>query len=153
MDYKPRHAQPFTLAEAARLDPPTITEGSNSHLGIFVRHGMNDAIIFVVEIARLQNSLQHLERTQDELRQCIQEAAVPDADFLDAIKENQDVIGSQEERITILKMALIEKGIILPGSHHDARSQQRSSRPAADPLRSEPVSHAALQDDEGGIIL
>lgn len=31
MDYRPRYAQPFTLAEAVGMDVPIITEGSQAY--------------------------------------------------------------------------------------------------------------------------
>ncbi|KAJ7908255.1 hypothetical protein B0H13DRAFT_1474647, partial [Mycena leptocephala] len=98
MEYKPRYAQPFTLAEARLLDVETITE----------------------EIARLQNSLQRLGETQDMLREhvaSIQPGEEVDPEIAKAIEENETVIGSQSERISILKIALADKGIIA-GSHY-----------------------------------
>ncbi|KAH9844263.1 uncharacterized protein C8Q71DRAFT_852765 [Rhodofomes roseus] len=116
MDYRPRYPQPFTLQEAIALDVPVITE----------------------EIARLQNSLQHLRRTQNEL-QAASDAA-PDPEFTKAIEENDLVIGSQEERISILKMALTEKGILM-GSHYDLNPTQQ-------PTGRGDASHSAAQQVE-----
>jgi len=95
MDYKPQYPQPFTLAQARALDVSVISE----------------------EISRLQNSLKHLKETQDLLEAELR-TKLPDADITQAFEENRAVIGSQEERIAILKMAISEKGII-PGSHYD----------------------------------
>jgi len=100
MDYKPRYAQPFTLAEARLLDVQTITE----------------------EIARLQNSLQRLHETQKMLREhvtSIQPGEEVDQEITKAIEENETVIGSQSERISILKMALADTMGIVAGSHYD----------------------------------
>ncbi|KAJ7665521.1 hypothetical protein B0H17DRAFT_1090788 [Mycena rosella] len=99
MDYTPRYTQPFTLAEARLLDVETITE----------------------EIARLQNSLRLLGETQEMLREhvaSIQPGEAVDGEITKAIEENETVIGSQSERISILKMALSDKGISA-GSHYD----------------------------------
>jgi len=96
MEYKPRFAQPFTLTEAIQFDVSLITE----------------------EIARLQNSLQLLRQTQELLREHAATEPEVDVEISKAIEENEVVIGSQEERIGILKMALSEKGIIA-GSHYD----------------------------------
>ncbi|KAJ7228569.1 hypothetical protein GGX14DRAFT_341468, partial [Mycena pura] len=100
MEYKPRYAQPFTLSDARLLGVETITE----------------------EIARLQNSLQRLDETQKFLREHVSSAQVAagevDSEITKALEENQTVIGSQSERISILKMALADKGI-LAGSHYD----------------------------------
>ncbi|OCH92950.1 hypothetical protein OBBRIDRAFT_772640 [Obba rivulosa] len=103
MEYTPRYPQPFTLQEAVQLDVSVITE----------------------EIARLQNSLEHLKKTQQGLREALEASADPE--FADAIGENEDVIGSQEERISILKMALAEKGIVI-GSHYDIQTTNASQR-------------------------
>lgn len=93
MEYKPKFSQPFTLQEASALDVAIISE----------------------EIARLQNSLKHLRETQKNL------SSDPDAiddEISLALEENKVVIGSQEERISILRMALAKKGV-LAGSHYD----------------------------------
>ncbi|KAI0036820.1 hypothetical protein K488DRAFT_28159, partial [Vararia minispora EC-137] len=99
--FTPRYAQPFTLTEAIALDTTVITD----------------------EIARLQNSLKHLEETQELLRQHISEIAECDMDVEAAARENEETmfvrpVGSQKERIAMLKLALIEKGVILPSSHY-----------------------------------
>ncbi|KAJ7276497.1 hypothetical protein B0H12DRAFT_1085700 [Mycena haematopus] len=99
MDYKPRYPQPFSLGEAKLLDVETITE----------------------EIARLQNSLQRLGETQSMLREhvaAMQPSEEVDPEITKAIEENETVIGSQSERISMLKMALLDKGIVA-GSHYD----------------------------------
>lgn len=46
-----------------------------------------------LEITRLQNSLKHLEQTQDELREY--NSAAPDPDFVQAIEENEVVMWVQ----------------------------------------------------------
>ncbi|KAH9853515.1 hypothetical protein C2E23DRAFT_728423 [Lenzites betulinus] len=98
MEYRPRYAQPFTLEEARLLAVPIISE----------------------EISRLQNSLLHLQRTQDELRDAL--ATSPgDTDLTQAFEENEDVIGSQKERITILRMVLVEKGVPM-SAHYDLQA-------------------------------
>ncbi|KIP10721.1 hypothetical protein PHLGIDRAFT_47858, partial [Phlebiopsis gigantea 11061_1 CR5-6] len=87
MEYSPRYPQPFTISQAVGLDVGMITE----------------------EIARLQNSLAYLRSTQAQLKEVNDES--PDPEFTKAMEENDDVIGSQEERISMLKIALTEKGI------------------------------------------
>ncbi|KII95119.1 hypothetical protein PLICRDRAFT_75166, partial [Plicaturopsis crispa FD-325 SS-3] len=90
MNYTPRYAQPFTLEQAILLDVPVITE----------------------EIARLENSLARLKSTQEMLREHLSmEESEPDPELSEALAENELVIGSQEERIGILKIALTHKGI------------------------------------------
>ncbi|KAI9001054.1 hypothetical protein BD414DRAFT_473469 [Trametes punicea] len=109
MEYMPRYAQPFTLEEARQLAVPIISE----------------------EITRLQNSLTHLQRTQDELRDALS-TSPDDSDFTQAFEENEVVIGSQRERITILRMVLVEKGVPM-NAHYDLppRSQGGQTHAAA----------------------
>jgi len=145
MDFTPRYNQPFTLGEAIQLDISVITE----------------------EISRLHNSLLHLRRTQAELQAAAE--AEPDPEFTKAIEENEVVIGSQEERISILRMALTERGVRM-GSHydinpatsngHDLPTSNRSettTTPAVVHLNGTSATNAPLQtsisDDEGGIHL
>ncbi|KAI0347248.1 hypothetical protein BDW22DRAFT_1351641 [Trametopsis cervina] len=145
MDYTPRYPQPFTLGEAVHLDVPVISE----------------------EIARLENSLAHLQDTQTQLREANEES--PDPEFEKAIQENEDVIGSQEERISMLRMALSAKGV--PVSFHTSIGTAGvSSGPqggdegsvSTEPPRSPPAamadtaatgSHDIVIDEDGGIDL
>ncbi|KAI0774232.1 hypothetical protein C8Q74DRAFT_1368732 [Fomes fomentarius] len=69
MEYKPRYSQPFTLDEARQLAVPIIAE----------------------EISRLQNSLAHLRRTQDELKDALT-TSTGDIDLTQAFEENELVI-------------------------------------------------------------
>ncbi|PIL37109.1 hypothetical protein GSI_00801 [Ganoderma sinense ZZ0214-1] len=69
MEYIPRYSQPFTLQEARQLAVPIITE----------------------EISRLQNSLAHLQKTQDELKEALS-TAPGDADLTEAFEENEIVM-------------------------------------------------------------
>ncbi|TFK91495.1 hypothetical protein K466DRAFT_467086, partial [Polyporus arcularius HHB13444] len=101
MEYKPRYSQPFTLEEARLLAVPIITE----------------------EISRLQNSLSHLQRTQEELKEALT-TAPGDPDLTEAFEENEVVIGSQNERITMLQIVLNEKGVRM-GAHYDVQGTPR----------------------------
>ncbi|KAI0375593.1 hypothetical protein BV20DRAFT_984383 [Pilatotrama ljubarskyi] len=106
MEYRPRYSQPFTLEEARQLAVPIITE----------------------EISRLQNSLAHLDRTQRELEDAL--TTTPgDTDLEQAFEENEIVIGSQKERITILRMVLVEKGVPM-SAHYDLQPPARVSQNA-----------------------
>lgn len=94
------------------------------------------------EITRLQNSLKHLRETQRILSSHVKDSDdTVDADILLALDENKVVMyvrrqpashskltlqensGSQEERISILRMALAKKGI-LAGGHYDLPIQE-----------------------------
>ncbi|KAJ7047267.1 hypothetical protein C8F04DRAFT_1246947 [Mycena alexandri] len=128
MDYKPRFAQPFTLSEARLLDVETVTE----------------------EIARLQNSLQHLGDTQETLREyvaSVQPGEEVDRDITKAIEENETVIGSQSERISILKMALADMGIVA-GSHYDIAPPRPRVAVTATSTAQTPA-----REDDGGVDL
>ncbi|KIM90879.1 hypothetical protein PILCRDRAFT_811373 [Piloderma croceum F 1598] len=105
MDYTPRHPQPFTLEQAILLDVAVLSE----------------------EITRLQNSLQHLKGTQEELRQHVATSSSPDPDFIEAILENEEVIGSQEERVVILRLALAHKGASTNSGHYDLTPSRSSA--------------------------
>jgi len=135
MDYKPRYPQPFTLAEAAALDVSVISE----------------------EISRLENSLKYLSETQEVLKAALAETTEsPDAEIAEALEENRVVMGSQEERITILKMAITEKGII-PGSHYDLApiSQPLITQPTASHTTTSPSAALAIDSsiEEDGVYL
>ncbi|KAI9063289.1 hypothetical protein FKP32DRAFT_1666693 [Trametes sanguinea] len=114
MEFRPRYAQPFTLEEARQLAVPIITE----------------------EITRLQNSLAHLQRTQEELQEALL-ATPEDPDFAQAYEENEVVVRSQNERISILRMVLTEKGIPmsahydLPARGHGDQTQDAGAGPRA----------------------
>ncbi|KAJ6539445.1 hypothetical protein B0H19DRAFT_360476 [Mycena capillaripes] len=130
MDYKPRYTQPFTLSEARLLDVETIVE----------------------EIARLQNSLQRLGETQDILREHVASSIQPgeevDREITKAIEENEIVIGSQSERISILKMALADKGIVA-GDHYDIAPPP----PRTVPNSAQAQAAARPVEDDGGVDL
>ncbi|KAG5724962.1 hypothetical protein E4T56_gene12490 [Termitomyces sp. T112] len=138
MDFIPRYAQPFTLAEAIKIDVAVITE----------------------EITRLQNSLRHLNQTQTTLQEYINEEPSNDVDseIIKALEENKTVIGSQEERIFILKLALSDKGVHY-GSHYDVNfgpPPAKTSRPSSNPSTTLPASTATTispEDDVDGIHL
>ncbi|KZV76066.1 hypothetical protein PENSPDRAFT_680521 [Peniophora sp. CONT] len=146
MDFHPKYPQPFSLHEAVQLEPGVIAD----------------------EIARLQNSLKHLKKTQEELHSFAREDP-GDADIREAVDENETTIGSQEERITMLKLALVEKGVILPSSHYtlpgervNGRSPrtQGSSAPAEGSLASlmqeempQPTPAPVDEEEDGGISL
>ncbi|KAF5344101.1 hypothetical protein D9758_008850 [Tetrapyrgos nigripes] len=126
MEYTPRYTQPFTLSEVIALDVSTITEE---------------------EIARLQNSLKHLGETQQFLREAmeVEDSDNVDAELTKAYEENQVVIGSQEERISMLKMALTEKGVVSGAHYDDADKAPESAKRIA---QAEPGDSHAEVDDE-----
>ncbi|KAK8854606.1 hypothetical protein IAR55_003345 [Kwoniella newhampshirensis] len=89
--FTPKHPQPFTLEEAMQLEVETLT----------------------TEINRLTNSIQHLSRTQDELTSYLRsEEGRSDPDTTEveqAVEENEEVIASQSERISLITIALRNK--------------------------------------------
>lgn len=134
MDYKPRYPQPFTLTQAVLLDVSVITE----------------------EIARLQNSLNRLMQTKEGLREYLASESPEDADpeVAKALEENEVVIGSQEERISILKIALAEKGVHA-GSHYDLKSDATSTQhgSAGTTTSTMPPLDEDSNEEDGGIHL
>ncbi|KAI0335420.1 hypothetical protein GY45DRAFT_1342497 [Cubamyces sp. BRFM 1775] len=123
MEYRPRYSQPFTLEEARQLAVPIITE----------------------EISRLQNSLTHLHRTQDELQDALSTSA-GDADLSQAFEENEVVIGSQKERITMLRMVLAEKGVPM-SAHYDVPQRARANAPGAHARPEEAQTQASTTEN------
>ncbi|TFK55974.1 hypothetical protein OE88DRAFT_1722924 [Heliocybe sulcata] len=147
MDYIPRHPQPFTLAEATHLEVPVLTEGSVQSSRCLTRSSET----VLTEIARLQNSLNHLERTQDELKENMTGSNEEDSVLEEAYMDNSKVIASQKERVTILKMALSNKGIPY-SSHYDVPSNpQTQARSPSGGTSSDAATHS--QADDGGIDL
>ncbi|KAF8745916.1 hypothetical protein AX14_004221 [Amanita brunnescens Koide BX004] len=114
MDFKPRHPQPFTIQQAIGFDVSVIDQ----------------------EIARLQNSIAHLGETQSLLREHLSSEG-HDAELAVALDENETVIASQQERISMLQFVLREKGVIST-SHYALPS---NSPPA-------PFTPPSLQADE-----
>lgn len=104
----------------------------------------------LAEVSRLQHSLLHLKRTQDELRDHISTSETIDHVVQEAIEENDGVIASQEERIGMLKLALQQKGVNIQSGHYDTAS---SIVPSAPPEESTPVGsqsvNAVDERDEG----
>ncbi|KAG1720157.1 hypothetical protein EDB19DRAFT_1918186 [Suillus lakei] len=93
MDFTPCHPQPFTFQQAISFDPEVTAD----------------------EIGRLQNSISHLKRTQEELQEYAE-----DPDIAQAIKENNQTLASQDERIFMLKLALTQRGASnATSSHYD----------------------------------
>ncbi|KAI0771583.1 hypothetical protein BD413DRAFT_549755 [Trametes elegans] len=115
MEYSPRYSQPFTLEEARLLPVPIIAE----------------------EIARLQNSLAHLQRTQEALEEALRTDPA-DGDLKDAFDENEVVVGSQKERIMILRMVLVEKGVPM-GAHYDVQAPSQTPQPQSGTTRTQGV--------------
>ncbi|KAH7343655.1 hypothetical protein B0J17DRAFT_643332 [Rhizoctonia solani] len=107
--FQPKYAQPFTFEHACQLDAPTIAG----------------------EITRLQNSLRVLTETQKQLRDAISSEPTPDADLQQAFQENSEVIGSQEERIVMLRKALEAQGAAIADNPHYQLQSQAIPSPAA----------------------
>ncbi len=108
MEYHPRHPQPFSLSDALKFDLATITEGSiliyyqtvatnhqpnitGSPIATESKNNDHNRLypIIIVEIARLENSLQHLRRTQEELRSYSDR---DDPELSQALRENEAVM-------------------------------------------------------------
>ncbi|SCZ88472.1 BZ3500_MvSof-1268-A1-R1_Chr10-2g02970 [Microbotryum saponariae] len=94
----PTYSHPFTLSQAIQLEPALITQ----------------------EITRLQHSIQHLERSNAELLQYLEEEG-PEAEFESSIRENE--VTMQKERISILRHALQEQiGVDGSNGHYELAS-------------------------------
>ncbi|WVF67464.1 hypothetical protein IAT40_002220 [Kwoniella sp. CBS 6097] len=95
ISFTPRHAHPFTLEEAMQLEVDTL----------------------VAEINRLRNSISHLRESQAELNEFLHSdegqsdplERSGQGEISKAVKENEDVISSQNERIALITIALSNK--------------------------------------------
>ena len=90
MEYAPKYAQPFTLQEARGLDVPIITEGP-CYVPAVHRANRTYSVSRDLEISRLQNSIAHLQRTQDELKDALS-TTPDDPDLTEAFEENEVVM-------------------------------------------------------------
>ncbi|KAJ2920130.1 hypothetical protein MD484_g337, partial [Candolleomyces efflorescens] len=105
------------------------------------------------EISRLQNSLNKLYETQVQLKEYVEESkegGESDPEILQAMADNVVVIGSQQERISILKMALSEKGIVTSGAHYE---QQGAKVNHGNHTEQQGTTVETTGDDEGGVYL
>ncbi|KAF8461904.1 hypothetical protein BDZ91DRAFT_699291 [Kalaharituber pfeilii] len=69
------------------------------------------------ESLRLQNSIYHLRRSNLSLEHCLLDPSLPADDqreFRDAIRENEEVIKRQEERIELVKQEVERRGFRMP---------------------------------------
>lgn len=83
MEYNPRYPQPFSLSQAIALDPAVAWDGL--FLDIIDGHLL---LTVLAEITRLRNSLLHLRRSQNELREYLREEE-GDREIGQAVKENE----------------------------------------------------------------
>lgn len=85
-----RHDHPFSLQEAMQFEPGTITTGESFSDPLSVKAIFISYPVELTEIARLQNSLQHLTSTQSILEEHV--ATDPDPDLIQALEENRVVM-------------------------------------------------------------
>lgn len=103
-----------------------------------------DLHTLTMELARLQDSVNRLEDTQKSLAEFLDASADKDEDLSTAYKENVDVIGSQKERMNMIRLALSHKGVSSESLSHYIPEGNSSTRVAqAD----------ASTTEEGGIDL
>ncbi|ORY76863.1 hypothetical protein BCR35DRAFT_292372 [Leucosporidium creatinivorum] len=146
----PVHDQPVTLAALKELEPEILT----------------------AEVARLQNSIKHLERSNEELKTFCSEADDEDLDddsrreFEQSVKENEETIASQKERMVMLRLALESQlGVDATNSHYtiagadsatpSTATLEAPTSTAATPTPSAPNGITELEggEEEGGLYL
>ncbi|EJD53465.1 hypothetical protein AURDEDRAFT_52680 [Auricularia subglabra TFB-10046 SS5] len=151
MEWVPRHRQPFTWEQLLELSVPEITQ----------------------EIARLQHSLEHLRKTQDELEEHV--AASPDPEISAVIEENNTVMcvsiattrgrtsfnqqhcsASQTERVQMMRLALQAKGFTQASNPHYDIAPERSTaatananQPALIPVPAAPAETSESVSEDG----
>jgi vacuolar-type H+-ATPase subunit H len=73
-----------------------------------VVHQLSTPLLYA-EILKLENSIKHLKRSNDELK--LHADNEDEGQWtLDVVKENEDVIAKQEEQIEMVKGEIIERG-------------------------------------------
>jgi len=60
---------------------------------------------------------------------------------------------SQEERIDMLNVALIEKGVIATGSHYELKEAPATDAQQSPAPRLDPPMDELNEDNEGGVVL
>jgi hypothetical protein len=124
--------------------------------------------LLVPEIGRLQNSLDHLKETQEQLQEAL--GSPPDSEIAQIVDENAEVMyvrgyyfccaytnvdnssGSQEERINMLRLALSHKGVLPASARHyglDPPSSNIVSTTAPVQSNQMQVDTVTNDDDEG----
>lgn len=78
MEYIPKYSHPFTFEQALAFDPQVVSDGESG----LPQPSQTDTHTHI-EIARLENSISHLRRTQDELAEY-----ASDPDVSQAVEEN-----------------------------------------------------------------
>ncbi|KAF8709477.1 hypothetical protein RHS03_02931, partial [Rhizoctonia solani] len=138
LTFEPKHTQPFTFEHACQLDAPTISEGDIPTM----------------------NSLKVLSSTQKQLQDAMAAETTPDADLQEAYRENLEVIGSQEERIVMLRKALEAQGAAVADNPHYQVHVHPSSLPATPSEIAAPTSRdgrvheqTSNEDESGGVYL
>jgi hypothetical protein len=97
-----------------------------------------DALILQEELSELLNSITHLERSNSELRDALDNDP-EDADFLQAVQENEAVLLKKQKRAEDLNKAIFQ----ITGKHPDAYSRYITALPnkAAElPSRTQPAA-------------
>ncbi|KAH9824168.1 hypothetical protein DFH28DRAFT_879529 [Melampsora americana] len=135
INFKPKHIQPITLDALLELDPGFIA----------------------AEISRLENSINHLTRSNSDLLMAEKEEEdVGERQiFVLARAENEDVIESQRERITMMRLALHQMIGLNSGNPHYTRDAAKggggdvTNGPEGDPVNRE----RTVVDEEIGVSL
>ncbi|KAF8681229.1 TspO/MBR family [Rhizoctonia solani] len=138
LTFEPKHTQPFTFEHACQLDAPTISEGDIPTM----------------------SSLKVLSSTQKQLQEAMAAETTPDVDLQEAYRENLEVIGSQEERIVMLRKALEARGAAVADNPHYQVHIHPSSLLATPSEVAAPASRdgrvheqTSNEDESGGVYL
>ncbi|BGP50034.1 hypothetical protein JCM10450v2_005942 [Rhodotorula kratochvilovae] len=136
--FTPAHNQPVTLAQLRLLEPELLSN----------------------EIARLQNSIAHLERSNDELRAFVRgEGEEEDGDeglddetkreLEDTVRENEETVARQQERITMIRLALEEQvGVDARNPHYALAGSAPASAPVEERRAALPPRPSAQEDGD-----
>eukprot|EP00953_Heterococcus_sp_UTEX-ZZ885_P004363 2861-Heterococcus_DN1.PRE.6 len=100
-----------------------------------------DALILQEELNELLNSITHLERSNSELREALT-SDPNDADFLQAVQENEGVLLKKQKRAEKLDEAILQ----ITGKHPDSYSRYVKASPTNETAESSSTTQPAASE-------
>jgi hypothetical protein len=101
-----------------------------------------DALILQEELNELLNSITHLERSNSELREALS-SDPDDADFLQAVRENEEVLLKKQKRAEKLDEAIFQ----ITGKHPDSYSRYVKALPTNKTAESPSTTQPAASEE------
>ncbi|GAA5988727.1 hypothetical protein JCM5350_001996 [Sporobolomyces pararoseus] len=141
--FRPQYDQPVTLRELSTLEPELLVNG---------RLTSEQWCDGFKEISRLENSIKHLKRSNEELQDFLhdEEDEETKAEFVNTVFENQETIARQEERIRMIRIALEDQiGVQATNSHYtNAGSTTRSNLNSSSTQSTSTTTRSSTAEEE-----